>query len=157
MTKFKVTGSGAGMDVRRSISSLWSKLPAVVFQEHCTLVRSQTCTQKLFASRMAGLGGEGETRACSSKFLFFAIKQYHCFDSFTQNISFHNLLKMVLPYSHSRMGGNNTAHFEPGTIYIVTVGAAPLQLFSIEPHQDTDASNHTRARTHAQRKGERQT
>lgn len=36
------------------------------------------------------------------------------------------MLKMVLHYSHSRMGGNNTAHFEPGTIYIVTVGALPL-------------------------------
>lgn len=70
--------------------------------------------------------GDEELAPLSFFFFFFAIKQRLCFDSFTQNISLHNLLKMVLHYSHSRMGGNNTAHFEPGTIYIVTVGALPL-------------------------------
>lgn len=50
---------------------------------------------------------------------------------------------MVLLHSHSRVGGNNRAHFEPETIYIVTVGAVPLQLSGVEPHQHNHAHIHT--------------
>lgn len=56
-------------------------------------------------------------------------------------MSFRNLLKMVLHYSHSRMGGNETAHFEPGTIYIVTVGALHWA------RSGTDVNNHTLLRS----------
>lgn len=58
---------------------------------------------------------------------------------------------MVVLHSHSRVGGNNRAHFEPETVYIVTVGSVP-SLLGVELHRHTDASNHTRTHpnTHAQ-------
>ena len=89
--------------------------------------------------------GEGwrEKRTCTTEFFISATKQCHCFDNFTQNISQHNLLKMVLLHSHSRVGGNNRAHFEPETIYIVTVGAVPSQLFGCRA-----ASAHMHVITH---------
>lgn len=39
---------------------------------------------------------------------------------------------MAVLHSHSRVGGNNRAHFEPETIYIVTVGSVPSDYFSVE-------------------------
>lgn len=68
--------------------------------------------------------------------LFFSLLQNSAIvcDIFTQNISLHKLLKMVLLHSHSRVGGNNRAHFEPETIYIVTVGSVPSQYLGVEPH-----------------------
>ena len=65
---------------------------------------------------------------------------------------------MVLLHSHSRVGGNNRAHFEPETIYIVTVGSVPSQLLGVELRRHTDARNHTHARTRTlQWSGKRQT
>lgn len=64
---------------------------------------------------------------------------------------------MVLLHSHSRVGGNNRAHFEPETIYIVTVGSVPSLLLGVEPAPaHTHARNHTHTHT-LQWCGKRQT
>ena len=55
---------------------------------------------------------------------------------------------MVPLHSHSRVGGNNTAHFEPETIYIVTVGVVPSQPSGVVPHRHTHARNHAHTHTH---------
>lgn len=110
--------------------------PTVLFQEYCTLkytfALSQTCTQS-FCINLAGK--VRERRKLVPHIFYFCYKQCHCFDIFTQNISLRNLLKMVLLHSHSRVGGNNRAYFEPETIYIVTVGSVPSQPLGVEPHR----------------------
>ena len=45
-------------------------------------------------------------------------------------------------------GWHNTAHFEPETIYIITVGVVPSQLLGVELHQHTHARNHACIHTH---------
>lgn len=110
---------------------------------------------ELFCIKAGRLEREELVHQC---FLFFATKQCRCFANFTQNISLCHMLKMVLLHSHSRVGGNNRAHFEPGTIYIVTVGSVPSQRSGVEPHRHTDARTHTHTHANAlQWCGKRQT
>lgn len=64
-------------------------------------------------------------------------------------ISLHVLLKMVVLLPLSRVGGNNRAHFEPETIYIVIVGSVPSRHLRVELRRHThDHTLHIFKHTH---------